>query len=229
LKNVMSFNPKHETSVSRDTVVSFVPMAAVSDETGTIVGGTQRPLAEIWKGYTHFAEGDVLFAKITPCMENGKAAIARGLTNGLGCGSTEFFVFRPSASLLPEYLWHFIRQASFREEAKQAMSGAVGQQRVPASFLREYTFPLPPVAEQRRIVARIEALFERIRQARADLLRIAPLARRYREQVRRRAFEADAGWPGSGEAVPLPAYDPPQGHVPSDVEEAGAALPALSR
>lgn len=196
LKNVVTFNPKHDRLASRDTVVSFIPMAAVSDETGSIIGGMQRPLAEVWKGYAHFAEGDVLFAKITPCMENGKAAIARGLVNGLGCGSTEFFVLRPSSAILSEYLWHFIRQHSFREEAKQAMSGAVGQQRVPTSFLQEYPIPLPPLAEQRRIVARIEALFERTRRARADLLRIAPLSERYRLAVLRAALrgELTADW-----------------------------------
>lgn len=197
LQNVVTFNPKHDRLASRDTVVSFIPMAAVSDETGSIIGGMQRPLAEVWKGYAHFAEGDVLFAKITPCMENGKAAIARGLVNGLGCGSTEFFVLRPSSGILSEYLWHFVRQLSFREEAKRVMSGAVGQQRVPVGFLQDYPIPLPPLAEQRRIVARIEALFARIRQARADLTRVPPLAKQYWKRAVDTALDVgrEAGWP----------------------------------
>ena len=196
LKDVVSFNPKHDKSVSPQTLVSFVPMAAINEETGSIMGHTERPLAEVSRGYTHFADGDVLFAKITPCMENGKAAIARGLTNGRGCGSTEFFVLRPNGAFVPEYLWHFVRQAAFREEARQVMSGAVGQQRVPLSFLQDYALPLPPLAEQRRIVARIEALFARTRQARTDLLRIAPLAARHRLALLRAALrgELTADW-----------------------------------
>jgi type I restriction enzyme S subunit len=92
---ICDFNPKHDPGTDREQLVSFVPMPAVSDETGTIETPQDRPLSEIWKGYTHFQNGDVIFAKITPCMENGKSAVASDLTNGLACGSTEFHVLRP--------------------------------------------------------------------------------------------------------------------------------------
>jgi type I restriction enzyme S subunit len=210
LSTIVAFNPKHDPAADRSMPVSFVPMPKVSEYSGTIEPHDSRPLESVWKGYTHFADGDVIFAKITPCMENGKAAIARGLTNGLACGSTEFHVMRPSPALLADYLWYYIRQRSFRADAEQVMSGAVGQRRVPLGFLESYPFPLPPLAEQRRIVARIEALFARTRRARADLLRITPLAERYCEQSRRRAFEAEAGWTAQGPDLPLPTYEPPQ-------------------
>lgn len=90
-------NPKHDRDVSGDTLVSFVPMPAVSDVTGEIESLQTRRFSEVSKGYTHFQSGDVIFAKITPCMENGKIAVARDLTNGLACGSTEFHVLRPRA------------------------------------------------------------------------------------------------------------------------------------
>ena len=114
-----------------------------------------------------------LFAKITPCMENGKAAMARNLTNGVGRGSTEFYVLRPGHRVLGEYIWHFIRQPGFREAAKRSFTGTAGQQRVPRSFVENALIPLPPLDEQRRIVdvlnraARIEAL----RQQAAERLR----------------------------------------------------------
>jgi type I restriction enzyme S subunit len=99
-------------------------------------------------------------------MENGKAAIARGLLDGIGFGSTEFHVLRPNSSVVPEWIWLFIRRERFREDAKRSFRGGVGQQRVPQEFLERYLIPLPPLEEQRRIVARIEELLGRVREAR---------------------------------------------------------------
>src|SRR5205823_5142697 len=99
-------------------------------------------------GYTAFRDGDVIMAKITPCMENGKAAIVRNTTNSLGFGSTEFHVLRPNGVALAEYLFYFIRQESFRAAAEAEMTGSVGQRRVPAAFLQAAELPLPPLAEQ---------------------------------------------------------------------------------
>jgi len=140
-------------------------MSAVDDVTGTIVQAEVRPFAQVRKGYTYFQEGDVLFAKITPCMENGKSAVATGLIDGLGFGSTEFHVLRPSGDVAPEWVWLFVRREDFRKAAKAAFRGGVGQQRVPAEFLQEAPIPLPLMAEQRRIVARIEELMSRVREA----------------------------------------------------------------
>jgi type I restriction enzyme S subunit len=109
LGSLCDFNPKHSRDIARSTPVTFVPMPAVDEVEGKITTPSIRPLDEVWKGFTHFAEGDVLFAKITPCMENGKAAVARALTNGLGCGSTEFHVLRSKGMLDPHYLWRFLR------------------------------------------------------------------------------------------------------------------------
>lgn len=156
-------------------------MPAVDEHSGTITSAVDRALAEVWTGFTHFAEGDVIFAKITPCMENGKAAVARGLTNGLACGSTEFFVLRPGAGIHADFIWRFIRQQQFRSEAEQHMSGAVGQRRVPRRFLEEYILGLPPTAEQRRIVAKLDALTARLARARAELDRVPVLAERLRQ------------------------------------------------
>jgi len=140
-------------------------MSAVDDVTGTIVQAEVRPFAQVRKGYTYFQEGDVLFAKITPCMENGKSAVATGLIDGLGFGSTEFHVLRPSGDVAPEWVWLFVRREDFRKAAKAAFRGGVGQQRVPGEFLQEALVPLPPLAKQRRIVARIEELMSRVREA----------------------------------------------------------------
>jgi type I restriction enzyme S subunit len=144
---------------------SFIPMSAIDEETGTITTLEVRPFKELSKGYTYFEENDILFAKITPCMENGKAAIARGLTDRTGFGSTEFHVLRPKSSVFPEWIWLFIRRKQFREDAKKFFRGGVGQQRVPQEFLEHYPVPLPPLEEQKRIVARIEELMDRIKEA----------------------------------------------------------------
>jgi type I restriction enzyme S subunit len=140
-------------------------MSAIDEETGTITASEVRPFKELSKGYTYFEENDILFAKITPCMENGKAAIARGLIDQIGFGSTEFHVLRPISSVIPEWIWLFVRRKQFREDAKKFFRGGVGQQRVPQEFLEHYPIPLPPLEEQKRIVARIEELMDRIKEA----------------------------------------------------------------
>lgn len=149
---VCLLNPKKRevAKVEDGTPVSFVPMARVDDVSGTMDVSEVKSIGEVRKGYTYFAEGDVVFAKITPCMENGKSAIARNLMNGIGFGTTEFHVLRSGQLSTPEWLHLFVRNSEFREEAKKNMHGAAGQQRVPVDFLREAAIPLPPVDEQRR-------------------------------------------------------------------------------
>jgi type I restriction enzyme S subunit len=147
-------NPRlpKEHNLGEEDWVSFVPMAAVDEKEGRIADQQLRKFAEVRKGYTHFREGDVLFAKITPCMENGKAAIARKMESGVGFGSTEFHVLRPRAQVLPEWIYYFVRRQHFRMEAKRHFTGTAGQQRVPTSFIESARIPIPPLDEQRGIV-----------------------------------------------------------------------------
>lgn len=128
-------------------------MSSVDGELGAITQPEIRPFGEIARGYTYFEDRDVLFAKITPCMQNGKHAIADGLRGGFAFGSTEFHVIRAGDAITPEWIHTFIRQQSVLAEAQRHFRGAVGQQRVPQNFLDNLPIPLPPLAEQRRIVA----------------------------------------------------------------------------
>ncbi len=181
--------------------VTFVPMAAVDAKSGTIAEPEQRPLAAVRKGFTPFADADVLFAKITPCMENGKAAIAANLTNGIGFGSTEFHVLRPEPVVIPAWLFYFVRQSQFRAVAKIHFSGAVGQQRVPTSFLEDAPIPLAPLPEQGRIVAAIEEQFTRLDAGVAALQSARAKLKRYRASVLKAAC--------AGRLVPQDASDEP--------------------
>ena len=154
LAEVCEINPRlpRGHDIDDEQQVSFVPMAAVDAVSGTIATPQNRPFAEVKKGYTHFRDGDVLFAKITPCMENGKAAIAGNLVGGLGFGSTEFHILRSRREVLPAWLFYFVRRPSFRNEAKRNFTGTAGQQRVPTTFLSSTSIPVPPLPEQCRIV-----------------------------------------------------------------------------
>jgi len=158
LGEVCQINPSRPKNFHRshDSLTSFVPMAAVDEDIGTISKPEAMPYSKVAKGYTYFEENNVLFAKITPCMQNGKHVIARNLIDGIGFGTTEFHVLRPSHEILPEWVWYFIRQPHFLKEAMAYFTGAVGQQRVPATFLSNSIIPLPPVEEQKRIVASLE-------------------------------------------------------------------------
>ena len=171
------------------TEVTFVPMAAVDAESGSIQKPESRLLGQVRKGFTSFSEGDILFAKITSCMENGKVAIARGLINQLGFGSTEFHTLRPSRSVIAEWLFYYVRQQSFRDEAELSFSGTAGQLRVPTKFLDNHPFPLPPLAEQHRIVAAIETQLTRLDAGVASLKAAKAKLKRYRASVLKAACE----------------------------------------
>ncbi len=152
-------NPRRPSiSLSDTDMVSFVPMPCVS-ENGYLQDVADEESGKVKKGFTYFENKDVLFAKITPCMENGKGAIAQELTNGIGMGSTEFHVLRPIEGKSNSYwLLALTRMPIFREQASKNMSGTGGQKRVGASFLDNFMVGLPPIEEQNR--------FERIyRQA----------------------------------------------------------------
>ena len=127
-----------------------------------------RCLGEVSGSYTYFADGDVLLAKITPCFENGKLGVARGLTNGVGFGSSEYIVLRPAPTLDAEFLYYYLARSSFLEEGARTMTGAVGHKRVAKEFVESYPIPLPPVQEQRRIVAILDEAFAGIATAKAN-------------------------------------------------------------
>lgn len=148
-----------------DAEVSFVRMAAVEEETGRLDARQTRPVGEVRRGYTHFQDNDVLFAKITPCMENGKIALATGLKNGLGFGSTEFIVFRAREGVLPRFILYFLLQPTLRKDAERQMTGASGQKRVPSIYLLQHEVWLPPTREQERIVSKLDALFFKLERA----------------------------------------------------------------
>ena len=161
LGSVCSINPK-SARYDDDFEVSFIPMQSVG-ETGTIDTSMVKPYFEVKKGYTGFIEGDVLFAKITPCMENGKGAIAAGLCNGVGYGSTEFHVLRPSESITAKWLYYLTSWDVFRKECERNMTGSAGQKRVPAKYLESYRVHVPSHSEQVRITTILDRICEQIR------------------------------------------------------------------
>lgn len=168
LSDVAELNPTRPRALSQFPdyyLVTFVPMPAVDQFSGTISSGEIRKLIDVKKGFTYFEDGDVIFAKITPCMQNGKSAIAVGLENKVGFGSTEFHVIRANpAKILPEWIWYFVRRLEFRTQGTFHFRGAVGQQRVPVEYLENAQIPLPPLDEQRRIVGRIKDCLSRVEE-----------------------------------------------------------------
>ncbi|MFV8596823.1 restriction endonuclease subunit S [Ralstonia pseudosolanacearum] len=153
LSDIADINPGRTKPESEDDEVSFLAMGDVSEE-GRVIGRQTRNYQDVAKGFTSFVENDVLVAKITPCFENGKGALATNLLGGIGFGSTEFHVIRAKeGDTLPSFLHFHTRDESFRKSGERNMVGSAGQKRVPADFLREYKIALPPIREQQKIVA----------------------------------------------------------------------------
>lgn len=190
LIEVARINPTIDKSTYVDDLdVSFVPMPAVEAETGKIDVSQIKRFGEVKKGYTPFLQHDVLFAKITPCMENGKVAVAPELRNDVGFGSTEFHVLRAYEGIVPHYLYYFVSSKAYRYDAEHNMTGAVGQKRVPTPYIERSSIPVPPTNEQRRIVAKIEELFSELDKGIENLKIAKEQLKVYRQAVLKHAFE----------------------------------------
>jgi type I restriction enzyme S subunit len=187
LRYVVRFPTKGEVrDLPLDTPVSFAPMEAVGEYGGLSLDQT-RPIEEVLNGYTYFRNGDVLVSKITPCFENGKGALAEGLENGLGFGTTELHVLRAGAEIRPKYLFYLTLGEHFRKLGTAEMYGAGGQKRVPERFLQNLRHPLPPLDEQRAIAAFIDRETARIDELIAKKQRLIELLKEKRQAVISRA------------------------------------------
>lgn len=178
-------------------------MEAVDEVLGEVTKTISQPYSKVKKGYTYFENGDVIFAKVTPCMQNGKHAVVRNLIDGVGFGSTEFHVIRGSEEIVPEWIHYYLRRKKTLDAALKTFTGAVGQQRVPDAFLKDLEIPVPHPDTQRQIAARLKAKLaevETARQAAQTQLREATsLKKRALESL----FSSIQNWSHIGDAAKL--------------------------
>ncbi len=185
LKQVALLNPSRteaRATLPDYTPVVFLPMERVGED-GGIDQSETRSAHEVWNGFTYFRWGDVLVAKITPCFENGKGAYLGTLRTNVGFGSTEFHVLRANGAANPQFLYRLTTTREFRRQGANAMTGAAGQQRVPASFVADYAIPLPPLDEQQAIVRYLDEADDRIRRAISAKERLIELLTEQRQAV----------------------------------------------
>ena len=184
LSNVAFVNPSGAyKGKAIETPISFIPMEVI-DEVYSEISSTEETTIADSSGFTKFKEGDLLWAKITPCMQNGKSAIARNLTNGLGCGSTEFFVLRPKDERLSvEYLHVILHLKCVRETAMLYFGGSAGQQRVSTSFLENFNLPLPSLEKQIEMANHIYAIRQQAKQLQEEGKTILENAKKEVEQM----------------------------------------------
>ena len=168
ISQLFEINPRNR--LGDDMEVSFIPMPLIEDGFSGKHGSEIRKWKEVKSGFTHFAEGDIGIAKITPCFENRKSVIFQNLHNGYGAGTTELHVLRPLANCVnAEYALAFFKTEAFIQNGVQEFTGAVGQQRIGKGYITETLFPLPPYKEQERIENRIKAIFTLINQIETSL------------------------------------------------------------
>ena len=181
LLDVGEISPRNDAP--DETLASFIPMSGFSELHMRKLAPATEKWGNIKKGFPHFRNGDVVVAKITPCFENGKAAVIEGLENGIGAGTTELHVFRPIHSgVLPDYIYLFLRSPYFVLEGEKNMTGTAGQKRLPTDYFATRAMPLPPTAEQFRIVAKVNELM-----ALCDLLEAQHQERSKLQNVLRRS------------------------------------------
>ena len=158
LGDVCQINPRNKLE-DENIDATFLPMTAINEGYSNGYNPLVKSWNEIRSGFTHFADGDVIFAKITPCFQNRKSAIIKDLTNGIGAGTTELYVLRSYGKYINEkYLLYFVKNQQFILDGIATMKGTAGQQRISRNFVVNYLLPLPPFAEQKRIVERLEKL-----------------------------------------------------------------------
>lgn len=192
ISDVAEINPKllNKASINGELEVQFVPMKLVEAIVNKVHLVETKKFKEVQKGsYTPFVNGDIVFAKVTPCMENGKVAVVENLKNGIGFGSSEFHVLRSTEKVEKRYLFYFIIQDKFRKEAENAMTGAVGLRRVPKQFIESYQIPLPPLEEQHGIVQEIEARLSVCDKMEETIAASLRQAEALRQSILKKAFE----------------------------------------
>lgn len=176
-------NPKKSTlKMEPDELVSFVPMEAVGEYGGLKLEDV-RELADVYEGYTYFAEGDLCIAKITPCFENGKGALAEGLNNGVGFGTTELHVVRPGQQIDRRFLFYVSVADDFRKLGASEMYGAGGQKRVDESFIKDWMPPLPPIEVQRQIAQILDNKTAQVEKEEAQINTSILLLEEYRSAL----------------------------------------------
>lgn len=179
---VVALNPKN--NAAEQTQAGFSPMHLLGTRFRSSVGFEPRLWLEIRKSYTHFADGDVLLAKITPCFENGKAGLVANMPNGIGAGSSEYFVCRPKAGALDaKYLLAHFKTDAFLKGGAVRMTGSVGHKRVPKEHLLSSELPLAPIGEQKRIADKLDTVLARVDACRNQLDRVPSILRRFRQSV----------------------------------------------
>ena len=156
--------PKNQVKkkLKENELVSFMPMNKLGINKMYSLAKENKKLSKVYNSYTYFENNDVLLAKITPCFENGKLGIADKLTNGIGFGSSEFYVFRCKDNILPSFLYYFFLQSNFRKEGKSKMTGAVGHKRVPKEFIINTKIILPTISQQKLIVSKLSEVFKNL-------------------------------------------------------------------
>ena len=156
LADLYKINPKVEADIT--TKAAFIPMERISSGFDCTFTFETQNWEQASRNHTKFSDGDVAFAKITPCFENRKSFIAQGLPNSIGCGTTELVILRQS-EMLPEYTYYLLVDQRFINAGISSYKGTVGQQRVQSDVIREYLIPVAPYSEQKRIVEKIEQTF----------------------------------------------------------------------
>lgn len=167
-----------------DLEVGFIPLNLLGTRFNEYPSFEKRKWREVKQGFTHLADGDVVLAKITPSFENGKAGVVRDLPHGVGAGSTEYFVCRPvKGGVEPEFLLAFLKTKAFTSGGKRQMSGAVGQQRVPKEYLASSQIPLPPIAEQKKLVRKLHHTFRAADKCVSDAIKLEQRADRFEKRM----------------------------------------------
>ena len=198
VKDVFQINPKNCATAEMEA--GFVPMASISEGFSDSFTYEVKPWSNIKSGFTHFADRDVAVAKISPCLENRKSFVAKGLPNGIGAGTTELFVFR-SSQIIPEYSILFFKSEYFISSCVGTFNGVVGQQRAGRSVIEELAFPIPPISEQQRIVSKVRSLFEAVDSIDKGQEAVADAATRFKAKILELAIH--------GKLVPQDASDEP--------------------
>ncbi|WP_312559711.1 restriction endonuclease subunit S [Atlantibacter hermannii] len=190
ISEICNLNPK--LKLDDDLDVGFMPMAGVPTTYLGKCNFETKKWSEVKKGFTQFQNGDVIFAKITPCFENGKAFVIKGFPNGYGAGSTEYYVLRSIHGLIdPHWLFALVKTKDFLTNGALNMSGSVGHKRVTKEFVENYGVPVPPLAEQKIIVEKLDTLLAQVDSTKARLEQIPQILKRFRQAVLNTAVRGD--------------------------------------